>query len=158
VRGLRVLAEQLGDEGGALGLVLSSSARSPITGLGISNGLRPGLAMVCKDMADEYGPRGIRVLGLLPGRIATDRMRELDGADPAGRERVLATIPLGRYGRTDEIAALIGEGHDLATLSLRLGLGLGTARNHLKHVFEKTGVHSQANLVALVRSYREVQF
>lgn len=103
VRAARVLAGRLGEDGGALALVLSSSARSPITGLGISNGLRPGLAMVAKDMADEYGPRGVRVLGLLPGRIATDRMRQLDAAaDPAARERSLAAIPLGRYGEPEE--------------------------------------------------------
>ncbi|RKN53470.1 SDR family oxidoreductase [Streptomyces klenkii] len=89
--------------GGAVGLVLSSSARSPIPGLGISNGLRPGLAMVAKDMADEFGPAGIRVFGLLPGRVATDRMRELDaGADEAARARALEAIPLRRYATPEE--------------------------------------------------------
>ena len=43
--------------------------KSPIGGLAISNGLRPGLAMVAKTLADELGPRGIRVNGLLPGRV-----------------------------------------------------------------------------------------
>ncbi|WP_059005810.1 SDR family oxidoreductase [Streptomyces specialis] len=89
--------------GGAVGMVLSTSARSPIPGLGISNGLRPGLAMVAKDMADEFGPRGIRVFGLMPGRISTDRMRELDAAaGDAARRRALEVIPLGRYGEPDE--------------------------------------------------------
>ncbi|MQS07435.1 SDR family oxidoreductase [Streptomyces alkaliphilus] len=104
VRCARTAAARLaeGDRGGAIGLVLSSSARSPITGLGISNGLRPGLAMVAKDLADEYGPRGVRVLGLLPGRIATDRTAELDRGRPEARERALAGIPLGRYGEPEE--------------------------------------------------------
>lgn len=91
--------------GGSIAYVLSSSVKSPITGLTISNGLRPGLAMVAKNLADEVGPRGIRVNGLLPGRIATDRLKELDalGGDPeAARARATATIPLGRYGEPEE--------------------------------------------------------
>ncbi len=86
---------------GSIAFVLSSSVKSPITGLTISNGLRPGLAMVAKNLADEVGPRGIRVNGLLPGRIATDRLKELDalGGDPAAAQaRNAAAIPLGRYG------------------------------------------------------------
>lgn len=97
LRCARVLAGQLGD-GGAIGLVLSSSARSPIPGLGISNALRPGLAMAAKDMADEFGPRGVRVFGLLPGSIATDRILELSGGDPEVRKRAERAIPLRRYG------------------------------------------------------------
>ncbi|MEH0935005.1 SDR family oxidoreductase [Micromonospora psammae] len=85
--------------GGAVGLVLSTSARGPVPGLGISNGLRPGLAGVAKDMADEYGPRGVRVLGLLPGRVMTDRNRELfeaTGDAEAARVEAEAGIPLRR--------------------------------------------------------------
>ncbi|MQS14620.1 SDR family oxidoreductase [Streptomyces kaniharaensis] len=100
----RAAAAALG-EGGVIGFVLSGSVRQPIPGLGISNGLRPGLAMAAKSLADELGPRGIRVVGLLPGRIDTDRLRELDalGGDPDGaRVRASATIPLGRYGAAEE--------------------------------------------------------
>lgn len=92
-------------EGGVIAFVLSSSVRQPIPGLGISNGLRPGLAMAAKSLADELGPRGIRVLGLLPGRIDTDRVRELDGLSPdpdAARAQASAAIPLGRYGTPEE--------------------------------------------------------
>lgn len=92
-------------DGGVIAFVLSSSVRQPIPGLGISNGLRPGLAMAAKALADELGPRGIRVLGLLPARIDTDRVRELDGlaADPdAARAQAAAGIPLGRYGTPEE--------------------------------------------------------
>ncbi|WP_030242133.1 SDR family oxidoreductase [Streptomyces sp. NRRL S-350] len=92
-------------EGGVIGFVLSSSVRQPIPGLGISNGLRPGLAMAAKALADELGPRGIRVVGLLPARIDTDRVRELDSLAPdpaAARARAAADIPLGRYGTPEE--------------------------------------------------------
>jgi 3-oxoacyl-[acyl-carrier protein] reductase len=91
--------------GGSIAYVLSSSVKAPIPGLAISNGLRPGLAMVAKNLADEQGPKGVRVNGLLPGRIDTDRLRELDalGGDPtAAKARAVATIPLGRYGDAAE--------------------------------------------------------
>lgn len=93
---------------GSIAFVLSSSVRSPIPGLAISNGLRPGLAMVAKNLADELGPRGIRVNGLLPGRVGTDRVAELDEASgdaEAAREKWEAEIPLRRYGRPEEFAA-----------------------------------------------------
>lgn len=92
-------------EGGVIGFVLSSSVRQPIPGLSVSNGLRPGLAMAAKALADELGPRGIRVIGLLPARIDTDRVRELDGLAPdpeAARAQAAATIPLRRYGTPEE--------------------------------------------------------
>jgi 3-oxoacyl-[acyl-carrier protein] reductase len=88
--------------GGAIGLVLSSSVRAPIPNLALSNGLRPGLAMAAKTLADEVGPRGIRVFGLMPGRIATERINELDQGDPGARERSEKAIPLRRIGRPEE--------------------------------------------------------
>ena len=88
--------------GGALAFVLSTSVKAPIAGLAASNGLRPGLAMLAKTMADELGERGVRVNGLMPGRVRTDRIRELDGDDPAVEERIAAGIPLRRYGRPEE--------------------------------------------------------
>jgi 3-oxoacyl-[acyl-carrier protein] reductase len=104
VRALRVIASAL-SEGGAIGVVLSTTAKTPLTGLGLSNGLRPGLAMAAKDMADEYGPRGVRIVGLLPGRIMTDRNRELfaTGGNPASAAAEAAgTIPLRRIGEPEE--------------------------------------------------------
>ena len=83
------------DSGGAIGLVLSTSSKSPIGGLAISNGLRPGLAMWAKQLADELGPQGIRVVGLMPGRVLTDRIRRAL-ADQADRDRDAATVPLRR--------------------------------------------------------------
>lgn len=102
------LAREIGTAlpaGGALGLVLSSSVRQPLADMAISNGLRPGLAMVAKTLSDELGPRGVRVNGLLPGRLATDRVAELDalsGDADAARAASEATIPLRRYGEPEE--------------------------------------------------------
>ncbi|MFF2020229.1 SDR family oxidoreductase [Streptomyces sp. NPDC058171] len=104
VRLARTAAAELG-EGGVIGFVLSASVHEPIPGLTVSNGLRPGLAGFAKSLADELGPRGIRVVGLLPSRIDTDRVRQLDAlsADPeatrAGHE---SKIPLRRYGTPEE--------------------------------------------------------
>lgn len=102
VRLCREVVPALPPSGGSLALVLSTSVKAPIGGLAASNGLRPGLAMLAKTMADELGPQGVRVNGLLPGRIDTDRVRDLDGPDPAVRERVAAGIPLRRYGAPEE--------------------------------------------------------
>ncbi|MCP9212753.1 SDR family oxidoreductase [Streptomyces sp. NEAU-Y11] len=91
--------------GGVIGFVLSGSVRQPIPGLTVSNGLRPGLAGFAKSLSLEVGPLGIRVVGLLPGRIDTDRVRELDGLSgdaDAARERNAAAIPLRRYGTPEE--------------------------------------------------------
>ena len=107
IRTAKAVSRGVGTEGGSILFVLSSSVRSPIGGLAISNGLRPGLAMTAKTLADELGPRAIRVNAVLPGRIDTDRVRELDAArgDAADvRRQAEATIPLGRYGYPEEFA------------------------------------------------------
>ena len=114
VRLARVLAPSLAGQredgaltgtGGSIAFVLAASVRAPLPGLAISNGLFPGLAGVVKTLADEHGPAGIRINGLLPVRIATDRVRQLDAllGDPDQvRARVSQTIPLRRYGEPAE--------------------------------------------------------
>lgn len=97
LRLLKAIVPKLGD-GGAVGVVLSSSVKNPIPGLAVSNGLRPGLAMLIKTLADEVGQDGIRVFGLMPGRIETPRIRALDGDSPQNFE----AIPLRRLGRPEE--------------------------------------------------------
>ena len=104
VRLSRMLGTEL-PEGGALAFVLSSSVRVPIPALALSNGLRPGLAGWAKTLAYELGPSGIRVVGLLPGKMATGRVRELDArhGDPDEvRAAASQAIPLRRYGEPEE--------------------------------------------------------
>src|SRR4051812_493233 len=108
LRLVRALVPHLA-EGAAIGFVLSTSVRQPIGHLAISNGLRPGVAMTAKALADELGPRGIRVLGLLPGTIATDRITEIEQASgdaAAMRARTEASIPLRRVGDPAEFGAV----------------------------------------------------
>lgn len=118
VRLARVLGQYLAGDGrgaaatglltgtrGSLVFVLSSSVRVPLAELAVSNGLFPGLAGVVKMLADELGPSGVRVNALLPVRIATDRVREVDAlsGDPdAVRARKSEDIPLRRYGEPEE--------------------------------------------------------
>jgi 3-oxoacyl-[acyl-carrier protein] reductase len=101
---VRALVPHL-EDGAAIGFVLSTSVREPLAGLAISNALRPGLAMTVKSFADELGPRGIRVFGLMPGSIATDRMARLleSSGDPeTAPSAVNEGIPLRRMGQPEE--------------------------------------------------------
>jgi 3-oxoacyl-[acyl-carrier protein] reductase len=90
----------------------SSGVKEPIAGLALSNVLRAGVAALAKTLSQELAPSGIRVNTLVPGRIDTDRVRELDQirSRKAGipveeqRNRSVAAIPLGRYGDPDEFA------------------------------------------------------
>jgi 3-oxoacyl-[acyl-carrier protein] reductase len=93
----------------AIAWVLSTSVKSPVPGLATSNGFRPGLAMLIKQLADELGPRGIRILGLMPGRVETERLQYLDSLsdDPAAARAAWETsIPLRRYGRPEEFGRI----------------------------------------------------
>jgi 3-oxoacyl-[acyl-carrier protein] reductase len=97
---------------GSILIMTSSSVREPIPNLGLSNVIRPAVAALAKSLALELAPHRIRVNHLIPGRIATDRVRELDeiGAKREGisldeqRQRMETRIPLGRYGQPDEFA------------------------------------------------------
>jgi 3-oxoacyl-[acyl-carrier protein] reductase len=93
-------------------IILSSSAREPIPGLTTSNVLRPGLAGLIKSLTAEIAP--IRINGIAPGRVSTDRIAELDGQRAAKSGRSIETIqaetrariPLGRYGEPAEVGRL----------------------------------------------------
>jgi 3-oxoacyl-[acyl-carrier protein] reductase len=94
--------------------VVSTGVVQPIPGLGISNAIRMALVGWAKTLSSEVAGQGITVNCLAPGRIATDRVAELDGAR-ARREGIAldeverqsrATIPVGRYGEAAEFAAM----------------------------------------------------
>jgi 3-oxoacyl-[acyl-carrier protein] reductase len=97
-------------ERAAIAVVLSSSVRGPLPKLTTSNALRPGLAGLVKDLSGQLAP-GIRINGLAPGRISTDRLVELDTfrAKATGssveevRREIEAGIPLRRYGEPPEL-------------------------------------------------------
>ena len=94
--------------------IASSGVEQPIPNLGISNSLRAALAGWGKTLAAEVAAEGITVNTLLPGRIQTERVDELDGAAAQRTGRSVAevaadaraTIPVGRYGTVEEFAAV----------------------------------------------------
>jgi len=103
----RSVGRLAGHEGVSIVLVLSTSVREPVDGLALSNGLRPGLAMAAKTMADELGSRNVRVNGVMPGRIETARTVELEAASgnpEEERRHHEGRIPLRRYGEPLELA------------------------------------------------------
>lgn len=99
--------------GSAILTVTSSSIREPIERLALSTVMRSGVMGLVKTLADELAGDGIRVNNLIPGRIDTDRVRQLDagvasrlGISPEeARARSLSNIPLGRLGNIDDFGA-----------------------------------------------------
>ena len=85
--------------------VTSSSVREPIDNLALSNAIRPGVIGWAKSLARELGPTGITVNSIAPGRIDTDRIRDVYPDGPT--EADLATIPLRRLGTTQEIGDVV---------------------------------------------------
>lgn len=93
----------------------SSGVLAPIANLALSNALRLSLVGWSKTLAAEVAADGVTVNVVAPGRIDTDRVRALDTAraNREGRavEEVAAasrrTIPVGRYGRPEEFAAVV---------------------------------------------------
>lgn len=98
--------------GGAIITMTSSSIKQPISNLILSNVFRAGVAALAKTLADELAPDNIRVNNVVPGRIATERVAQLDQANAARlgvdvetvRQSMLAQIPLRRYGEPEEFA------------------------------------------------------
>ena len=85
--------------------VTSSTVREPIDSLALSNIVRPGVVGWAKSLARELGPDGITVNCIAPGRIDTDRIREVYPDGPS--EADLATIPLRRLGTTREVGDVV---------------------------------------------------
>lgn len=96
--------------GGSILFTTSSAVKEPIPNLALSNVVRAAAAALVKTLSNELAPKGIRVNGIVPGRIDTDRVRELDTGRArasgvtveAQRALAEATIPLGRYGAPSE--------------------------------------------------------
>jgi 3-oxoacyl-[acyl-carrier protein] reductase len=95
--------------------IASSSIKQPIPNLALSNALRAGVWGIAKTLSRELAPHGILVNVIAPGRIDTERIAELDAANAQKsgksvddvRSASVATIPLGRLGRPEELANLV---------------------------------------------------
>lgn len=92
----------------------SSGAVQPIPGLGMSNTLRGSLLGWAKTLAGEIAADGVTINTIMPGRIHTDRVNEIDAAAAERQGKTveevvaasLATIPAGRYGTAEEYGAV----------------------------------------------------
>jgi 3-oxoacyl-[acyl-carrier protein] reductase len=98
--------------GGAIVLPTSGSVKEPIANLALSNVIRGSVSALAKTLAIELAVKKIRVNQLIPGRIDTDRVRELDEANSKRlgipieevQQRAAGSIPLGRYGEPGDFA------------------------------------------------------
>jgi len=95
--------------------IASSGVEQPIPNLALSNGIRAAVVGWSKTLAAEVAARGVTVNVVLPGRIHTDRVDQLDqaAAQKQGRSQQevaqasAGTIPAGRYGRPQEFADVV---------------------------------------------------
>ena len=85
--------------------ITSSSVKEPVDNLALSNSVRPGVVGWSKTLSRELGPRGITVNAIAPGRIDTERLREVYRSGPS--EQDLAAIPLRRLGEPREVADVV---------------------------------------------------
>jgi 3-oxoacyl-[acyl-carrier protein] reductase len=94
--------------------IISTSVRTPIPLLGVSNTIRGAVASWAKTMANELGPFGITVNNILPGYIDTGRLHaviraragRMGKSEEQIRAALLAEVPAGRFGRPEEVAAV----------------------------------------------------
>jgi 3-oxoacyl-[acyl-carrier protein] reductase len=115
IRMIRAALPYLKQNGGKIINIASSSIKEPIPGLILSNTFRTGIVGLSKTLAIELAPYNILVNTVAPGRIATDRIIELDkiGAEKRGismeemSEIMKSKIPLGRYGKPQEFANVV---------------------------------------------------
>jgi 3-oxoacyl-[acyl-carrier protein] reductase len=115
VRTVRLVVPSMRARGGGAILVgTSSTVKEPVPILALSNVMRSGVTSLAKTLSFELAPDKIRVNTLIPGRIATDRLRQLDeiSAKTSGfaieeqEARNAASIPLGRYGAPDDFGRM----------------------------------------------------
>jgi 3-oxoacyl-[acyl-carrier protein] reductase len=112
----RHLLPPMKDKGwGRIVTVVSSGVEQPIPNLGQSNAVRASIVGWAKSLANEVAAQGVTVNCVVPGRIHTERVDEIDAAN-AKRQGVdvtavaaqsRATIPVGRYGTPEEFAAVV---------------------------------------------------
>jgi 3-oxoacyl-[acyl-carrier protein] reductase len=112
VRLIRLVLPHM-NPGGAILTVTSSSVQEPLERMALSNVMRAGVANLVKTLANELAPQNIRINNLIPGRIDTERVAQLDASAAerlglsveAVRQRSEAAIPLQRLGTIEEFGA-----------------------------------------------------
>lgn len=108
----QVVPQMLEQGGGSIVTVTSLSVKQPIDNLVLSNSIRLAVIGLTKTLANELGPKGIRVNSVLPGWTRTGRVTELlerraeiNGTTPEiEAERIAGSFPLGRMAKPEEFA------------------------------------------------------
>jgi DNA-binding CsgD family transcriptional regulator len=112
--------------------------------------LRPPLLLSLVPFTNIAG-NGFAAHGAAVPRIAIF-IDAVDAPPAVNREAAADVFALTR--READVAAMIARGYAPGEAAQRLSLSVATVRNHLKRVFDKTGAHSQAALVALIRGLK----
>jgi 3-oxoacyl-[acyl-carrier protein] reductase len=115
VRLIRAGLPHVRESRGAIVNLSSISVKQPVSGLTLSNSIRPGVVGLIKTLADELAPAGVRLNGVAPGLVWSDRQQYLVGVRARSEgisveeaiKRGEAGIPMGRYGRPEEVANLV---------------------------------------------------
>ncbi len=110
-----VVPEMRKQQGGSIVMSTSSSVKEPITNLTLSNVVRATIPALAKTLAVEVAQYKIRVNTVIPGRIDTDRVRDLDTVNakrlnitvPEYQKGMFANIPFHRYGTPGEYARAV---------------------------------------------------
>jgi len=110
-----LLPKMVSNKWGRIITIGSSGIEQPIPNLALSNGIRGAIAGWSKSLANEVAGDGVTVNMVLPGRISTDRLRELDEGKAKRTGMSLeevekdakSTIPAGRYGKPEEFASVV---------------------------------------------------
>jgi 3-oxoacyl-[acyl-carrier protein] reductase len=111
----QVLPEMMDRQWGRIVQIASVTVRQPVEGLTLSNVMRPAVHALTRTLAIEAAGSGVTVNTVAPGYHLTSRMEEVLASrakqEERSREDVLdelaAEIPAGRFGRPEEIAALV---------------------------------------------------
>jgi len=92
--------------------IVSTSVKQPIDGLLLSNAIRSGVVGLAKTLSVELAPDNITVNNVCPGRILTDRLRQIyhinEGvSEEAVLKEMSQDVPLGRVGKPEELGAFV---------------------------------------------------
>jgi DNA-binding CsgD family transcriptional regulator len=171
-RAARILTEADGLSLGRTGLVAATPAatrrlRQAIMGMQPVDGARPGSGLAADPQTRLRLPRPSqrpplllslcsiwrldRAVPSIPRPCVGIFVSEPDACPPIDRDALADAFRL--TPREAAVADLLACGHDLKAAAHALAIGIGTARNHLKRVFEKTDTHSQASLMAVLRGF-----
>jgi 3-oxoacyl-[acyl-carrier protein] reductase len=96
--------------------IVSTSVKQPIDGLLLSNAIRSGVVGLAKTLSVELAPDNITVNNVCPGRILTDRLRQIyhinervqqGASEEAVLKEMAQDVPMGRVGIPEELGALV---------------------------------------------------